>query len=229
MEAPLMARGMTSPTRPSSRCTARCCTANATTDAWPPAISARRRRRRDAEGWAADMTRTWPVLGKVSRPRSATPTSWCWPRRSGDRRGDAGRALSRRAHPAPSGAGRGPRRPGHLARQSIELAATASVRCSSRTASGTSSASTCTTWKTSAIAPASAPGASAPSGSGCCALRLDRDLAPGMAVTIEPGFYSLARDPRRSRAEQVAGDRLDRDGWPPSPTCAASASRTTCS
>lgn len=41
-------------------------------------------------------------------------------------------------------------------------------------------------------------------------LRLDRDLAPGMAVTIEPGFYqipALLKDPARTKA---AGDRLDR-------------------
>ncbi len=41
-------------------------------------------------------------------------------------------------------------------------------------------------------------------------LRLDRDLSPGMAVTIEPGFYqvpALLEDPERLRA---AGDRLDR-------------------
>lgn len=41
-------------------------------------------------------------------------------------------------------------------------------------------------------------------------LRLDRDLVPGMAVTVEPGFYqvpALLADPERTR---VAGDRLDR-------------------
>jgi Xaa-Pro aminopeptidase len=42
-------------------------------------------------------------------------------------------------------------------------------------------------------------------------LRLDRDLLPGMAVTIEPGFYqvpAILRDPARLHA---AGDRLDLD------------------
>ncbi|MEZ4436070.1 MAG: M24 family metallopeptidase [bacterium] len=41
-------------------------------------------------------------------------------------------------------------------------------------------------------------------------LRLDRDLEPGMAVTIEPGFYqvpAILQDPERTR---VAADRLDR-------------------
>src|SRR5690606_2743410 len=42
-------------------------------------------------------------------------------------------------------------------------------------------------------------------------LRLDRDLAPGMAVTIEPGFYqvpAILRDPART---DPLGADLDRD------------------
>lgn len=42
-------------------------------------------------------------------------------------------------------------------------------------------------------------------------LRLDRDLAANMAVTIEPGFYqipAILEDPKRT---VVAGDRLDRE------------------
>ena len=45
---------------------------------------------------------------------------------------------------------------------------------------------------------------------GLRSLRLDRDLLPGMAVTIEPGLYlapSILEDPVLTR---VAGDRLDR-------------------
>ena len=45
---------------------------------------------------------------------------------------------------------------------------------------------------------------------GLRSLRLDRDLLPGMAVTIEPGLYlapSILEDPALAR---VAGDRLDR-------------------
>jgi Xaa-Pro aminopeptidase len=45
---------------------------------------------------------------------------------------------------------------------------------------------------------------------GLRALRLDRDLVAGMAVTIEPGFYvapAILDDPSLAR---VAGDRLDR-------------------
>ncbi|HYX90705.1 MAG TPA: aminopeptidase P family protein [Myxococcaceae bacterium] len=41
-------------------------------------------------------------------------------------------------------------------------------------------------------------------------LRLDRDLEPGMAVTIEPGLYvvpAILQDPELSK---IAGDRLDR-------------------
>jgi Xaa-Pro aminopeptidase len=45
---------------------------------------------------------------------------------------------------------------------------------------------------------------------GLRSLRLDRDLAPGMAVTIEPGFYvspAILSDPALTK---VAGDRLNR-------------------
>jgi Xaa-Pro aminopeptidase len=41
-----------------------------------------------------------------------------------------------------------------------------------------------------------------------CYLRLDRDLAPGMAVTIEPGFYRVPAILRDPRLRAIAGDRL---------------------
>ena len=46
---------------------------------------------------------------------------------------------------------------------------------------------------------------------GLCYLRLDRDLAPGMAVTIEPGFYSVPAILSDPALSDIAGDRLDRD------------------
>jgi Xaa-Pro aminopeptidase len=55
-----------------------------------------------------------------------------------------------------------------------------------------------------------APGRERAKQFGLAALRLDRDLAPGMAVTIEPGFYispAILGDPSLTK---VAGDRLDR-------------------
>ena len=55
-----------------------------------------------------------------------------------------------------------------------------------------------------------APGRERAKAFGLRSLRLDRDLAPGMAVTIEPGFYvspAILADPTLTR---VAGDRLDR-------------------
>lgn len=55
------------------------------------------------------------------------------------------------------------------------------------------------------------PGRKRSSQPGLRALRLDRDLVPGMAVTIEPGFYqvpAILDDPERTRP---AGDRLRRD------------------
>jgi Xaa-Pro aminopeptidase len=55
-----------------------------------------------------------------------------------------------------------------------------------------------------------APGRERSKAFGLRSLRLDRDLAAGMAVTIEPGFYvapAILADPTLTR---VAGDRLDR-------------------
>ena len=42
-------------------------------------------------------------------------------------------------------------------------------------------------------------------------LRLDRDLQPGMAVTIEPGFYQVPAILERPALRALAGDRLDTD------------------
>jgi len=41
-------------------------------------------------------------------------------------------------------------------------------------------------------------------------LRLDRDLVPGMAVTIEPGFYQVPAILNDTAFTAIAGDRLDR-------------------
>ncbi|MBN2576324.1 MAG: aminopeptidase P N-terminal domain-containing protein [Deltaproteobacteria bacterium] len=56
-----------------------------------------------------------------------------------------------------------------------------------------------------------APGRTRSTSPGFRALRLDRDLVPNMAVTIEPGFYqvpAILDDPERTRA---ARDRLRRE------------------
>ncbi len=56
-----------------------------------------------------------------------------------------------------------------------------------------------------------APGRTRSADPGLKALRLDRDLVPGMAVTIEPGFYqvpAILEDPERMK---VAKDRLHRE------------------
>ncbi len=55
-----------------------------------------------------------------------------------------------------------------------------------------------------------APGRGRCEGVRARSLRLDRDLAPGMAVAIEPGFCfapAILADPTLTR---VTGDRLDR-------------------
>lgn len=55
-----------------------------------------------------------------------------------------------------------------------------------------------------------APGRSRSPEFGHCYLRLDRDLVPGMAVTIEPGFYVVPAILQDSKLTARVGDRLDR-------------------
>ncbi len=55
-----------------------------------------------------------------------------------------------------------------------------------------------------------APGRQRAKEFGLRALRLDRDLVPGMAVTIEPGLYQVPSILENPTLTRVAGDRLDR-------------------
>ncbi|HXU65388.1 MAG TPA: aminopeptidase P family protein [Polyangia bacterium] len=55
-----------------------------------------------------------------------------------------------------------------------------------------------------------APGRQRATQFGLSALRLDRDLLPGMAVTIEPGLYLAPAILDNPALAQVAGDRLNR-------------------
>src|SRR4051794_30118163 len=55
-----------------------------------------------------------------------------------------------------------------------------------------------------------APGRERSKAFGLHALRLDRDLAPGMAVTVEPGLYLVPAILEDRELTRVAGDRLDR-------------------
>jgi Xaa-Pro aminopeptidase len=56
-----------------------------------------------------------------------------------------------------------------------------------------------------------APGRTRSTDPGLKALRLDRDLVAGMAVTIEPGFYQVPAILENSERMKVAKDRLHRD------------------
>jgi Xaa-Pro aminopeptidase len=56
-----------------------------------------------------------------------------------------------------------------------------------------------------------APGRTRAKAFGDCYLRLDRDLAPGMAVTIEPGFYQVPAILRDARYVGAVGEDLRRD------------------
>ena len=56
-----------------------------------------------------------------------------------------------------------------------------------------------------------APGRARSTAFGDCYLRLDRDLAPGMAVTIEPGFYQVPAILNDEKYTGVLGSDLRRD------------------
>jgi len=56
-----------------------------------------------------------------------------------------------------------------------------------------------------------APGRARSKAFGDCYLRLDRDLEPGMAVTIEPGFYQVPAILSDARYVGAVGDDLRRD------------------
>jgi Xaa-Pro aminopeptidase len=56
-----------------------------------------------------------------------------------------------------------------------------------------------------------APGRTRSTDPGLKALRLDRDLVPGMAVTIEPGFYQVPAILENPERMKVAKDRLHRE------------------
>jgi Xaa-Pro aminopeptidase len=55
-----------------------------------------------------------------------------------------------------------------------------------------------------------APGRERSKEFGLRTLRLDRDLVPGMALTIEPGLYQVTSILQDTALTRVAGDRLDR-------------------
>jgi Xaa-Pro aminopeptidase len=55
-----------------------------------------------------------------------------------------------------------------------------------------------------------APGRERSKEFGLRSLRLDRDLVPGMAITIEPGLYQVTSILQDAALTRVAGDRLDR-------------------
>ena len=188
----MMTAGMRPRTSPSSRCTAKCSTTKrTTTSSAPDDLLLADVGAETPEGWAGDVTRVWPASGRFSPTQRALYEVVL------------ASAARRHRHGAPRGAL--PRRPRAAARHMLDglvalgifrgdvegSSSAARTRSSFRTASGTCSASTCTTWRTSATAPATQAGRTRPTRFGDRYLRLDRDLVPGMAVTIEPGFYQV--------------------------------------
>lgn len=163
------------------------------------------------EGWAADITRTWPVSGSFSptqralydvvlavqraaidKVRPGTPyrevhetakrTMVTGLRDLGIFRGDIDGLLERGAHAIFF-----PHGIGHLLGLDVHDMEDLGDRAGY------------------------APGRSRSKQFGDRYLRLDRDLTPGMAVTIEPGFYQVPAILRDERITGAVGDDLRRD------------------
>jgi Xaa-Pro aminopeptidase len=164
-----------------------------------------------AGGWAGDVTRTWPVSGRYSstqrdlydvvlRAQTAAITAIKPGRRYLELQGIAARAMAEglvglgilRGDPAELVSDGVvalffPHGVGHLVGLDVHDLDDLGDRATY------------------------APGRTRSTDAGLKALRLDRDLVPGMAVTVEPGCYqvpAILDDPERTR---VAKDRLRRD------------------
>jgi Xaa-Pro aminopeptidase len=162
-----------------------------------------------AGGWAGDVTRTWPVSGRYSSTQrdlydvvlsaqTAAVAAIKPGRRYLELQGIAARAIADglvglgilRGDPAElvsDGALFFPHGVGHLVGLDVHDLDDLGDRATY------------------------APGRTRSTNPGLKALRLDRDLVPGMAVTVEPGCYqvpAILDDPERTR---VAKDRLRRD------------------
>ena len=153
-----------------------------------------------AGGWAGDVTRTWPVSGRFSpTQRDFYQLVLAAQRRRPSRRSRPA-ALSQRPRARLPGAGRRPGRSrASCAAIPIELAADGVVALLFPHGIGHLLGLDVHDMEDLGDRAGYAPGGSASKEFGLRSLRLDRDLVPGMAVTIEPGLYQVPVDPAGSR------------------------------
>ena len=206
------ARDERSRMRPSSPCTARCCTR--ATDQHPARrrSAARRRRRRDAGGLGGDVTREpGPSRGRFSPTQRDVYDAVLAAQAAALATVRPGVRLPRRAPGLAARAARAADRLGSCAAPSTTL-----LECPCRGA----------VLPPRRRAPARArrarhgrpgrprrlrAGPDAAADASRRFLRLDRDLEPGMVVTIEPGFYQIPDLLRPIDPEGPLGRALDRD------------------
>jgi Xaa-Pro aminopeptidase len=163
-----------------------------------------------AAGWAGDVTRTWPVSGKFTTPQKEIYEVVL----SAQRHAIAGVTPGtryRNVHVlASQSLAAGLVDLGILRGNPIELAADGVVALLFPHGVGHLLGLDVHDMEDLGDRAGYAPGRERSKQFGLSALRLDRDLAPGMAVTIEPGFYvspAILDNPALSR---VANGRLDR-------------------
>jgi Xaa-Pro aminopeptidase len=163
-----------------------------------------------AGGWASDVTRTWPVSGKFTTPQKEIYEVVL----SAQRQAIAGVTPGtryRNVHVLASQAlAAGLVDLGILRGNPIELAADGIVALLFPHGIGHLLGLDVHDMEDLGDRAGYAPGRERSKQFGLSALRLDRDLVPGMAVTIEPGFYVSPAVLDHPTLSRVGNGRLDR-------------------
>jgi Xaa-Pro aminopeptidase len=161
-------------------------------------------------GWAADVTRTWPVTGRYSTPQKEMYELVLRVQRetiAAVRPGVRYQQVHRVAH---QGFARGLVELGILRGDAEELVADGLTALLFPHGVGHLIGLDVHDMEDLGDRAGYAPGRTRSKEFGHRFLRLDRDLEPGMAVTIEPGLYLVPAILRDQRLTASAGDRLDR-------------------
>jgi hypothetical protein len=147
------------------------------------------------------VTRTWPVSGKFSATQRALYEVVLEAQSAAIQAVRPGVRYAEVHRVAALSVVRGLVALGILKGDPVDLAARGAAACSSRTASDTCSASTCTTWKTSGTARATRRARSRSTRPGDRYLRLDRDLARAWPSPSSPATTDRAH-PRARRGSR---------------------------
>jgi Xaa-Pro aminopeptidase len=164
-----------------------------------------------ADGWAADVTRTWPVKGRFSPSQRDCYQAVLNAQQKVVAAVQAGRPFRELHLMAAQLMAEGLIDLGLLRGDPAELVADGAVALFFPHGLGHLIGLDVHDMEDLGDRATYAPGRTRSTQPGLRTLRLDRELAPGMAITIEPGLYfvpAILQDPARTA---VAGDRLCRE------------------